>query len=224
MHSDSASRRLAAIIAHRQSRSFLVRIKRIVAPSLLVILIGALLVQLPAAIAQRAGDYEWIDPVLDVHRILATEFVDASKFNDAKLRQVMIDAMIETLDDPHTVYVPPSDLAAFNKDLRGSYVGTGCEVNTINEYLVIVSPMDGSPALEAGIMAGDVVLEVEGESTFKMPVDQCIKRLTGEPGTPVTFKVRHLDGSEKVFTITRRHITTRTVKGLRREGDHWNYC
>lgn len=200
------------------------RIKRIVAPSLLVVLAGVLLVQLPVAIAERSDDYEWIDPVLDVHHIIQSDFADEGKIDGAKIRLAMIDAMIETLDDPHTVYVPPSDIAEFNKDLRGTYVGIGCEVNTQDDYLVIVSPMDGSPALEAGIMAGDIVLEIEGESTLKMPVEQSIKRLTGAPGTPVTIKVRHLDGKEQTYTIIRKQITTRTVKGLRREGDRWNYC
>jgi carboxyl-terminal processing protease len=73
-------------------------------------------------------------------------------------------------------------------------------------------------------MAGDIVLEIEGQSTFKMPVEESIKKLIGEPGTPVTLKIRHLDGQEQTYTINRQHISTRTVKGLRRQGDHWNYC
>ena len=104
----------------------------------------------------------------------------------------MIEAMIQTLDDPHTVFIPPQDEAEFEKELKGTYVGIGCEVNIVDDHLTIISPMDGSPALEAGVMAGDVVLEIEGESTLKMPVSECISRLVGEPGTQVKIRVRVL--------------------------------
>ena len=205
-------------------RSVLVRAKKFVAPSLLAILTTALLVQLPLAIASRASDYDLFDPVIEVRSIIQRLFVDESRIDDEQMRKAMIDGMLATLDDPHTVYVPPADVAEFNKDMRGTYVGIGCEVNIIDDYLTIVSPMDGSPALEAGVMAGDVVLEIEGESTLKMPITECVDRLMGEPGTKVTIKVRHLDGTEQTYTITRRPIVTRTVKGLRREGENWNYC
>ena len=200
------------------------RIKRIVGPSLLAILIAALLVQLPMAIAGRASDYDTFDAVIDVRHILMDGFADQSKLDDEKMRIAMINGMIETLDDPHTVYVPPAGLAEFEKDLRGTYVGIGCEVNLVDDYLTIVSPMDGSPALEAGIMAGDVVLEIEGKPTFKLPIEECTKQLMGEPGTKVRIKVRHLDGKEQEYDITRGRITTRTVKGMRRTGENWSYC
>lgn len=201
-----------------------VRLKQILAPSLLAILSAALLVQLPIAIAQRTNEYDLFDPIIDVRHILAGNFVDASRVDDAKMQHAMIDAMIDTLDDPHTMYVPASDEPDFDKALRGTYVGIGCEVQILNHYLTIMSPMDDSPALEAGVLAGDVVLEIEGQSTFDLDVQKCIDLLMGEPGTPVTIKVRHTDGKEETLTIVRRQIVTRTVKGLRRDGEKWNYC
>jgi carboxyl-terminal processing protease len=198
--------------------------KRIVAPALLVILGGALLVQLPIAIAQRTSQYDLFDPIIDVHHLLESRFVDSARLKDEEMRLAMIDAMITTLDDPHTVYVPPQEEADFDKVLRGTYVGIGCEVEIVNHYLTIVSPMDGSPALEAGVLAGDIVLEIEGQSTLDLDVTQCINRLMGEPGTPVSIKVRHLDGTEEDLSIVRRQIVTRTVKGLRRDGEKWNHC
>jgi len=201
-----------------------VRFKRIVAPVLAATLFGALLIHLPLSIAARASDYDLFDPVIEIRALLKQGYAQADKVNDEKMRDAMIQGMIETLNDPHTVYVPPSNLAEFNKELRGTYVGIGAEINIINDYLTIVSPMDGSPALEAGVMAGDVVLTIEDKSTFKMPVDECIATLMGEPGTNVNIRVRHLDGSEQDLSITRRQITTRTVKGLFRTGESWNYC
>jgi carboxyl-terminal processing protease len=172
--------------------------------------------------ADRAvTDYEWFDPIIVVRRFLLDGFHEAP--DEEAIQRAMIDAMITTLDDPYTVYVPPADEAEFNKVLRGTYVGIGAEVNVEGEYLTIVSPLDDSPALDAGIMAGDIVLAIEGKTTFDRPVDDCIDQLLGEPGTAVNIRVRHLDGTEKDLSIVRRQIVTRSVKGVRRHGEQWDY-
>ena len=166
-------------------------------------------------------DYEWFDPIIVVRRFLLDGFHEVP--DEEAIQRAMIDAMIKTLDDPYTVYVPPADEAEFNKALLGTYVGIGAEVNVEGDYLTIVSPLDDSPALDAGIMAGDIVLAIEGKTTFDRPVDECINQLLGEPGTPVNIRVRHLDGTEKDLSIVRRQIVTRTVKGVRRSGEQWDY-
>lgn len=199
-------------------------LKSVIAPTLLATVSAALLIQLPIAIADRTDAYDFLDPVIDVRQILVRDFVDAAKIDDQAMRQGMIEGMIETLGDPYTVYVPPADRTDFDKELRGTYVGIGCEVNMVEDQLTIISPMDGSPALEVGVMAGDVVLEIEGQSITGLPIDECINRLMGEPGTNVRIKVRHLDGAKQEYTITRRRINTRTVRGIRRDGENWNYC
>ncbi len=187
-----------------------------------VALIGVLGASLGLIAEDRtATDYEWFDPIIVVRRFLLDGFHEAP--DEEAIQRAMIDAMITTLDDPYTIYVPPTDEAEFNKALRGTYVGIGAEVNVEGQYLTIVSPLDDSPALDAGIMAGDIVLEIEGRTTYDRPVNDCIQQLLGEPGTPVNIRVRHLDGTEKDLTIVRRRIVTRTVKGVRRDGEQWDY-
>ena len=187
-----------------------------------VAVIGVISALLGLMAADRAAtDYEWFDPIIVVRRFLLDGFHEAP--DEAAFQRAMIDAMITTLDDPYTLYVPPADEAEFNKVLRGTYVGIGAEVNVEGEYLTIVSPLDDSPALDAGIMAGDIVLAIEGQTTFDRPVDACINQLLGEPGTPVNIRVRHLDGTESDLSIVRRRIVTRTVKGVRRAGEQWDY-
>ncbi len=197
------------------------RIKKTIGPMLLIMLFGALLVQLPLAIADRSSAYEWFDPIVDVRHLLVERFVDQP--DDTAMQKAMIQAMIRTLDDPYTMYVPPEREREFNKELRGTYVGIGAEVNQIDGFLTIVTPMDDSPALEAGVQAGDIVLEIDGVSTFEREVNDSINLLLGEAGTPVDIRVRHLDGSEQDITIVRRQIVARTVKGVRREGQAWNH-
>lgn len=171
--------------------------------------------------ADRATDYEWFDPIIVVRRFLLDGFYEEPDEN--AIQRAMIDAMIAELDDPYTLYVPPADEAEFNKALRGTYVGIGAEVNVDGDFLTIVSPLEDSPALDAGILAGDIMLAIEGLSTYDRPLDECIAQLLGEPGTPVVIRVRHLDGTEQDLTIVRRKIVTRSVKGVRREGEQWSY-
>jgi carboxyl-terminal processing protease len=199
-----------------------VRTKKILAPALLVILTGWLLIQLPIAIADRSSAYDWFDPLIDIRHILDSRYVTAPDMN--AMREAAIAGMLEALDDPYTTYIPPARRSDFEKDLRGTYVGIGAEVNIIDGYLTIVSPMDGSPALAAGIMAGDKIIRIDGEDIFDEPIQQSIDRLMGEPNTQVTVRVRRVDGAEEDLTITRRRIITRTVRGLRRDGEHWNHC
>ncbi len=201
------------------------RIKRIIAPVLIGLLAGSMLVQLPLAIADRSATYDWFNPIIDIRDILIRRHVKEPDLE--KMQRATIEGMIASLGDPHTIYVQPEHRADFEKQLHGRYVGIGAEVNTIDGYLTIVTPMEGSPALEAGVLAGDIVLEIDGESTFNVPIQDSIDRLLGDPGTQVAIRVRHLDGSEEDLWITRRQIVTRTVRGLLRKpgaNGGWIYC
>jgi carboxyl-terminal processing protease len=196
--------------------------KRILAPTLAGAIILVLLIQLPFEIASRASEYELFGTIVDIRRVLLDNHVEEP--DESAMQEAIIDGMIGVLDDPYTQYIPPVHLDDFNKELRGNYVGIGAEVNLADGFLTIVTPMEDSPALRAGVRAGDVVLEIEGESTFEVPISESIDRLTGEEGTTVTVRVRHLDGTEEDLQIVRSRIVTRTVKGFRRIGEEWNYC
>jgi carboxyl-terminal processing protease len=199
-----------------------VSMKKIIAPTLLVVLTGWVLVQLPMAIADRSSSYDWFDPLIEIRHILSARYV--TEPDQDAMRQGAIDGMLNSLDDPYTTFIPPARRRDFDKELRGTYVGIGAEVNVINGYLTIISPMDGSPALEAGVMAGDQVIKIDGEDIFEEEIQDSIDRLMGEPNTQVTIRVRRVDGSEEDITVTRRQIVTRTVRGLRRDGEQWNHC
>lgn len=196
--------------------------KRIVAPVLLILLTTAVLVQLSMAAAARADGFDFIDPIVDARRILLDEFVTPP--DEQLMRTDALQAMVAALDDPYTVYVPPDLVRDFEKEISGTYVGIGAEVNIIDEYLTIITPLEDSPALEAGVRAGDIVLEINGTSTHNMPVDDCINLLLGEPGSTVSILVRHTDGVEEELEVTRRQIITKTVRGLKRRGEAWDYC
>jgi carboxyl-terminal processing protease len=185
----------------------------------LVLLAAAALVASAAALRARS-DYAWFDPLVEVKSLLERTHIDP--VDSGRMRDAAIAAMAGSLEDPYTVYIPPSREADFNKELRGTYVGIGAEIDTADGWLVIVSPLDDSPALAAGVMAGDTVLAIEGESTYGLTPQQCAERLMGEAGTPVSIRVRHRDGVEAEIVIVRQPIRTRTVRGFRRNGEGWD--
>lgn len=174
--------------------------------------------------ARRQGDdYKFLDPLIEIKQIISKEFVEEPKFD--KMQEGAIKGMVEALDDPYTVYVPPAGKAEFNKELLGEYVGIGASVNIIDGWLTIVSPLEDSPAFRAGLMAEDRVVEINGTSTHNLTVDKCVEMLLGEPGTKVKLLVER-KGTKTPFEIERAPIKTRSVKGYHRadaDGESWMY-
>ena len=172
-------------------------------------------------IAQMGDEYQFFDALVEVKHLISSRAYE--KPEDKELQEAAIQGMVEAVGDPFTVYVPPADSEDFEKELIGEYVGIGAQVSVQDGYLTIVTPLDGSPALKAGIRAGDKIVEIEGESTLGKGVDDCVGLLMGEPGDPVQVTVER-DGERLPVTIMRDHINTVQVKGIHREGENdWQF-
>ena len=222
--------------------------KAAIAATILSLAVALLLVRMPSAIAEHAAGYEFTDPIVDVFYLVEQHFLrdpDVEHMQDEA-----ISGMLESLDDPYTVYVPPSETREFDKAIRGSYVGIGAEVNTKDGFLQIVSPMDDSPAYKAGIEADDLVVGVNGVSTYQKDINDIIDTLMGEPGSDVTLTIERV-GSEADrpsnalapsipgpvgeapgaksgdirfdLKVDRERIHAATIKGFRRDGEEWSY-
>ena len=180
----------------------------------LVSILGTAVVGSTLAIATTDRRTTMFDPLIEIEHLLATDYVTEPDYDALQLGA--IEGMIESLDDPYTIYVPPSERQGFDKELTGEYVGIGALIRVVDGWLTVVSPLDGSPAYFAGVMADDRVVEIEGESTYGKSGDECVELLTGEPGTDVSVVIER--GSERLdLTITREHIKTQTVKGFHRD-------
>ncbi len=172
-------------------------------------------------IARMGDDYQFFDPLVEVKHLISTRAYE--KPDDQDLQNAAIAGLVEAVDDLYTVYIPPAESDDFEKGLIGEYVGIGAQVNIQEGYLTIVTPLDGSPALKAGIQAGDTIVEIEGESTLGKSVDDCIDLLIGEPGVPVHVTVER-DGERMPITIVRERINTVQVKGIHRRGENdWQF-
>jgi len=164
--------------------------------------------------------YAWFDPIIDVQRLIVSGFVTAPDLRELQIGA--INGMIETLDDPYTLFVPEESVADFDKAIRGEYVGIGASVNTQDGWATVVSPLDDSPALAAGLLPGDRIVEVDGETTAGEPLDETIDRIVGERGTVVTLTVER-EGERLAVPIERRPIVTRSVAGFVRDGAEWDF-
>jgi carboxyl-terminal processing protease len=183
----------------------------------LVAILGVAVVGSTLAIAQRSSDYRFFDPLIEVKNVItryAAEEPDAEA-----LQRAAIEGMIQTLNDPYAVYVPPQLGDEFEKELTGEYVGIGAEVNMVDGVFTIVTPMDGSPAFRAGVMAGDRVRFIDGAPTEGLTIDQCINRLVGEDGTRVVITVERAAGELVEIPIVREPIRARAVRGFLRKDD-----
>ncbi len=177
-----------------------------------------LLVGDKGAWARSADVLRQIDLLIDMRHELATEYVDEP--DQELMVEGAINGMIEALDDPYTQYFPMEEFQQFTESVRGEFFGIGAEVTIENNRLHIITPLEDSPAWNAGVMADDTVLEIDGTDTLDLPINDAIKLLKGPKGTDVTIRVRHANGEEADLTITRDRIEVQTVRGFGRDAEH----
>jgi len=124
---------------------------------------------------------------------IENKFYKFSEEKSEELKQEMlygaIKGMIQSLNDPYSDFLRPEESLQLQEDLSGSYEGIGAEIGIQNDVLTIISPIKGTPAETAGIMAGDKVLEINGESTEEMTLTQAVMKIRGKAGTEVNLKI-----------------------------------
>ncbi len=150
----------------------------------------------------------------EIYGILEDDFVEPDRINDVQLYEGAIDGLFSSLNDPHSTYIDPTTYSISRTDLSGTFQGIGATVSRQEDEIVIVRPFDGSPAELAGVRAGDVILEVNGESAIGWTVDRAVLTIRGPRGTTVTLKVRHSDGTEEVVDIVRDRIEVDSINRI----------
>ena len=159
--------------------------------------------------ASQTSIFQPLSQVVDVIRHY---YLWADQVTDAQLLQGAIRGMVESLGDPYSTYFTPEEFENWQKSLAGEYTGVGMEITIKNGWITVVTPLPGTPAEAAGIRPGDVILEVDGESTEGWTLEQASMRIRGPEGTPVTLKVRHPDGKVETLTIIRARIKVEAVR------------
>ncbi|HEY4495295.1 MAG TPA: S41 family peptidase [Candidatus Paceibacterota bacterium] len=139
---------------------------------------------------------------------LHNKFVDQNKLKEDNLLYGAISGMVKGAGDPYTVFFPPVETKSFKQDVGGSFGGIGAEIGKRNGFLVIVAPLEDTPAQKAGLLAGDKILKINGEPTDDITVEEAVTKIRGEVGTKVTLSIlRGNDGTKaKDITIERAVI------------------
>ena len=153
--------------------------------------------------------------------------VERNYVKDISRRQLIEAAIKGVLGelDPYSGYIGPEDMNQFRDTVESEFGGIGIRISTENHQLRVLSPLVGTPAYKAGVLAGDRITKVSGESTKGFRIDDAVKRLKGKPGSEVTITVIHPGKSEEEeITIVRQMIQVETVLGDHREADDsWSY-
>lgn len=137
---------------------------------------------------------------------------------DAELVEASIRGMLESLD-PHSSYMDAEEFAAMQVQTRGEFGGLGIEVTVEDGIVTVISPMDETPAAEAGILSGDKILALDGRDITGLTLNEAVEQMRGPPNTTVTLTIFR-EGQEKPFdvTLTRASIKVASVR-FRAEGD-----
>ena len=145
---------------------------------------------------------------------LEEKYYDPTVTDPSTMVNGAINGMVQSLGDPFTVYLPPAKNTDFKQGMAGEFSGIGAELSQDGKSIVVISPLDGSPAEQAGIKPGDTILKINGNSTDGMTVDQAVTKIRGPKGTTVLLTVRHKDSSKLAdLSITRNVITVKSVSG-----------
>lgn len=129
----------------------------------------------------------------------------------AELSITLLNGALSGLD-PYTLYFPKAEYKMFKDSGNGKYVGVGIEIAIKDKEIIVIAPFDSAPAHKAGLLAGDVILAIDGVSTKGMNLQKVVKRIRGPKGTPVVLTIRH-KGAEhsSSVTIVRGNIAINSV-------------
>jgi carboxyl-terminal processing protease len=188
---------------------------------LLVVTLGWMLpvAGLPAETAKKTRENDY-----DLYKTLAevVEQVERNYVTEVSRRELIESAIRGMLNrlDPYSTYMSADEMRQFRTSLAGEFGGIGIQIDIDDGQLTIVSPIYGTPAYRAGLLAGDRILEINGRGTDGIGIDEAVNRLKGDVGTSVTLTVAHQgQKSAKKVTIVREKIHLDTVLGDRRAPD-----
>ena len=149
----------------------------------------------------------------EVWELLEERHIDATTLDPAALTDGAIRGMLEATGDEHAAYLDPEQYSFQRQEIQGTFEGIGAEVTVRNGLITIVAPIPDTPAEEAGVKSGDVILEIDGESVDGWDLFQAINRIRGEEGTPVRLLVRRKNTGEAVeLEIIRGVIQLESVR------------
>ena len=146
----------------------------------------------------NAAVYEQLDLLGDIFERIRANYVE--DVDEAALIEAAINGMLTSLD-PHSSYLPPNDFSDMQVQTRGEFGGLGIEVTQEDGFVRVITPMDDTPAMEAGVEAGDFITHVDGEALLGLTLEQAVDLMRGPVGSEITITVVR-EGRDQPFDIT----------------------
>ncbi len=148
-------------------------------------------------------------PKEDVQRavweILQNSFLYKDRVDDDKSGDATINGLVDQLKDPYTVYMPKAKSQSYQQQLEGEVTGIGASVEKIDEFMIIVAPLPGSPAEKAGLKPRDIILSADGVDLKGMDLEESVSKVRGKKGTTVKLRIRR-DGNDFDVSVIRDTI------------------
>lgn len=191
-----------------------------------IIFFGAFLFLSGWVIRDNVFAYSPTDLYDNVWRLINSKFVDQSNNQQdwAKWRHkydnqirtnedayVAINTMVASLNDPYTKFLDPKEFAEETSSIKGSLKGIGIQIAVKDGKLMVIAPIEDTPAEKAGLQADDEILEIDGVSTKGITVDKAADKIRGKEGTQVTLLVKRKDNPPKKYVITREEIEIKSI-------------
>ncbi|MDX1785159.1 S41 family peptidase [Roseovarius sp. ZX-A-9] len=142
--------------------------------------------------------YEQLDLFGDIFERIRAQYVE--EVDEADLIEAAINGMLTSLD-PHSSYLSPDDAQAMQEQTRGEFGGLGIEVTQEEGFVKVVSPIDGTPADEAGVESGDFITHVDGESVLGLTLDQAVELMRGPVGSEIVITIVR-EGETEPFDVS----------------------
>ena len=143
---------------------------------------------------------------------IETSYYDKKAIDPQKLVNGAISGMVGSLEDPYTVFLPPTQNSDFKQGMAGQFEGIGAELGMKGKQIIVVAPLDGSPAQKAGIKSEDAIIKVDDKFTNGWTLSQAVEKIRGPKETKVVLSILHKDENKPVdVQIVRDTITVKSV-------------
>lgn len=171
-----------------------------------------------AAVEEKVGKdspYEMYTLFSKVVEQVRANYVDADKSDYQDLIEGALKGMLQSLD-PHSQFMDEEAFKAMKEDTAGKFGGLGITIGVKDGLLTVIAPMEDTPAFRAGLLSGDKITEINGDSTEGLALEDAVKKLRGDPGTPVKIKIfRPKTQLLKEFELERAIINVPSIKDTR---------
>src|SRR6187401_2587839 len=179
------------------------------------VLLGFRFYNARAAGPEEDTGYAQISVFAKAVQMIRQDYVDSKKTSYHDLIYAAMKGMLASLD-PHSQFMDPDDFKDMQDDTRSRFNGLGIEVSVKGGLLTVITPMEDTPAAKAGILSGDQILRINGNSTEKMDLQDAVNFLRGTSGQKVTLTILRPSTKEiKDFALERTEIKVQSVKGTK---------